>query len=513
MSMVVWLASCAAVCAAGFSVWAFVGRRVGHEPRCGRCDYDLTGLPQGVTVCSECGSDVSQAGGRVIGARRRRWWLCVASMLVTLVASGVILLGAAGGGTWRRYQPEWWLLWDYQTRVPDAQTEVTRRLSSWPIELSTAGQQRLVECLLKLQADYNVPWLPLDGQLIEELMTRPWFKAEWKRLYVQNAVRVTLEFRPEVYDDGVLAFRLVESFHARRSIERGYRLTISRTDWGEEGAARGVTPRREAEPPLVIEVEFPDSQAGPNRTFRMTQRGSGLRLTPAEMELLKAGVRPTIRGTVGYASQILPRAAETRPGEPQAPATAFDSLVEELSLSPRLVAAGKFQMVLTPDADAEAWLKSHARLVIEPSSGRGQAGTFGISFGNPADSPAMSPERAPGSLSDVSMVMLRRFGKGKIEIWQKVSQLSSGFGYVDNVGSGQGDTISIWVLPDEGSVRSSFAPKPHPDIRIAWLDIPLWSSTRTSYLPTFVGRHSPMPPIPGDPTTRPGLDEVGTSGR
>ncbi len=47
-----------------------LGRRVGDEPRCRRCGYNLTGLPG--ERCPECGTELS-VGRIVIGTRRRRY--------------------------------------------------------------------------------------------------------------------------------------------------------------------------------------------------------------------------------------------------------------------------------------------------------------------------------------------------------------------------------------------------------------------------------------------------------
>lgn len=56
------------------------GRRVGDEPRCGKCEYILLHLES--RNCPECGTEITPAS-TVIGQRKRR---------VGLVVAGVTLL-------------------------------------------------------------------------------------------------------------------------------------------------------------------------------------------------------------------------------------------------------------------------------------------------------------------------------------------------------------------------------------------------------------------------------------
>src|SRR5688500_20138720 len=49
------------------------GKRVDDHPLCRRCGFDLFGLPEGATECSECGADLSVRWKAVrIGNRHRR---------------------------------------------------------------------------------------------------------------------------------------------------------------------------------------------------------------------------------------------------------------------------------------------------------------------------------------------------------------------------------------------------------------------------------------------------------
>ena len=61
--------------------WGLRGRRVGQEPRCRKCDYDLSGIP--LDRCPECGTDVD---GRFRRGRRVR-------------RKPLVILGGSGSGS------------------------------------------------------------------------------------------------------------------------------------------------------------------------------------------------------------------------------------------------------------------------------------------------------------------------------------------------------------------------------------------------------------------------------
>src|SRR5436190_124026 len=94
------------------------GRRVDDHPICRRCGFDLVGLPEGVTTCSECGADLEAKRAVVHGRRKRRPVLAVAGAIPILAVMGIIALGTWSRATQfdlNRMKPTAWLM--HEARV------------------------------------------------------------------------------------------------------------------------------------------------------------------------------------------------------------------------------------------------------------------------------------------------------------------------------------------------------------------------------------------------------------
>ena len=131
-----------------------VGRRVGGEPRCRQCRYDLSGLDEGAPTCPECGRSLRAAGAVQCGLRRRRPIPIVAGTALLLAA-----IGAAGFATWasandfnlNRLKPTWMLLDELER--PDSwgrigvNAEVRRRFVAG--DLGDGGVDRLARIVVE----------------------------------------------------------------------------------------------------------------------------------------------------------------------------------------------------------------------------------------------------------------------------------------------------------------------------------------------------------------------------
>src|SRR5687768_4721251 len=129
----------AALAAASLALLAYAlrGRRVDDHPICRRCGFDLYGKPEGASVCSECGADLSRPRAIRVGRREKRRRVIAFSLPALLLCVAWLALlgwGAARGTEWNPHKPAWWLMSD--ARRPDlnardaALGEMTARLKS-----------------------------------------------------------------------------------------------------------------------------------------------------------------------------------------------------------------------------------------------------------------------------------------------------------------------------------------------------------------------------------------------
>lgn len=115
-------------------------KRIGSQPFCPQCEYELTGIV--ISTCPECGCDL-QASGVVHGRRQRRPWLTVGGLVILLLAGlPFIWVGynRARGLNWYEQAPEWWVLHDLRSSadptVRRAWTELDRRRRNLSLSLS-----------------------------------------------------------------------------------------------------------------------------------------------------------------------------------------------------------------------------------------------------------------------------------------------------------------------------------------------------------------------------------------
>jgi len=166
------------------------GGRVGSEPRCRRCDFDLTGLAErGTGVCPECGTDLAAPRATVNGRRRRR----KAAIAIGVVLLVVAAIGAAGPA--RRANV-----------VPFMPSRVLALYTSWTGDLGVLDELRtrldggtlgvgsvdaVVGAALAVQANRNAPWDTRWGGFVESASLRKQLKAADERRYLDQMFTVT----------------------------------------------------------------------------------------------------------------------------------------------------------------------------------------------------------------------------------------------------------------------------------------------------------------------------------
>ncbi|MBL9148658.1 MAG: hypothetical protein JNM94_08195 [Phycisphaerae bacterium] len=229
------------------AVWALVGRRVGTEPRCGRCAFDLTGHGDALATCPECGATLS-AKSTVRGVRRRRWIL--ATLAVVAVAFGATLAIDVASVARLKRTPTWWLVHVERNVTSSAwrrqiHAELTER-----VVLGTASVAELAPILDDLRARQRRAH---EAVARGEAPSEPWD--------VEDTFFVVLAFQAGGMPDDDFANFVLDATDVRAIAEPAM-------------AAGAIRPRLVVESPRGLPVEF---NAG--------QMLGGLHITTTELEI------------------------------------------------------------------------------------------------------------------------------------------------------------------------------------------------------------------------------------
>ena len=178
-------------------VWGVRGRRVGREPRCAECSYDLSGFDVGAAgaQCPECGL-VLLSGVRVRCGRLRR------PPAVAGLGVAILLLWLAPVALQQFNQvskPVWLLRREAMSGFRDvaerAQTELISRMKAKA--LSQAQMQRLAAQALSVQADTAAP-MRLWGDAYEVALAAGATTPEQDAKFLRQLLSFKLMARPVV---------------------------------------------------------------------------------------------------------------------------------------------------------------------------------------------------------------------------------------------------------------------------------------------------------------------------
>lgn len=205
----------------GLVVWYGVGRRIGTEPRCRRCRFDLTGITlTGDPLCPECGSSLAPAAAIRRGMVHRRPGLAAAGAL--LVFGGLAFGFTSLGGLSRipaANKPTWLLMFEARStpvgKADAAAAELWFRRTQG--KLSDQQLDALIEPALRHQADPTYPW--------SSTMTWPPTPGPWAELLYAavELEQLSPDQRTRYARHAVAAWTLEESV---RGLEDGRPLVI-----------------------------------------------------------------------------------------------------------------------------------------------------------------------------------------------------------------------------------------------------------------------------------------------
>lgn len=180
------------------------GRRVGYEPRCCKCEYNLTDLT--TFHCPECGAELTPKTIRQ-GLRRRRVPALVAGLLLMLLT-----VGTAGYRTYAwaskltiRDYPPYVLVWLAKRDDAKALDEVLRRIER--DSLATRRTEELIPIALD-RHESATREKPQDRwvRLLSKLDLKGDLTREQRRRYYESGFHVWLKFRPQLRHGDSLQF-------------------------------------------------------------------------------------------------------------------------------------------------------------------------------------------------------------------------------------------------------------------------------------------------------------------
>jgi len=178
-------------------IWARRGRRIDVHPLCRRCRYDLSGSPEPLTRCSECGADLARPRAVRVGNRRPRrrvMWVAGALLIPTLLVGGFDAYVVIRGVDTMRLKPVWWLLRDAKSAssADAAVAELMRRDTEG--KLSADQLNELFGAMASLHVDPNYKWPRGWTTYIEPRLDAA--SDEVRGLYWAHAVDLRLKLTP-----------------------------------------------------------------------------------------------------------------------------------------------------------------------------------------------------------------------------------------------------------------------------------------------------------------------------
>ena len=202
-----------ALLSAAVFIWAWRGKRVGDEPTCRKCGFDLRGSCD-ASQCPECGAPLDQPRAVSRGQRTRRPIVASSAALVcvlSLAATGIGIWMGTSGSKYQHWLPVWALRYQANHHGRSAQqalAELLCRLQAG--NLSKADVHAVAADALARQKNLNRSWNSAWGDFVQEAWNgKVLAKSDWQQ-YLANLVheRLPLEIRKVIRQGDPLPIRL-----------------------------------------------------------------------------------------------------------------------------------------------------------------------------------------------------------------------------------------------------------------------------------------------------------------
>ncbi len=185
------------------------GKRVGTQPFCARCGFDLSGTIGATAAagtampCPECGKDTAARGAVRLGTRRRRIWLACLGLIFALggsSGSGWMAFSAAKGANWKEAKPTWVLVAQADGILSRADQAVLDELLAREKagRLSDGDLRTLVPRAIAAQADMSRVWDSRWGDLVARAHQRGVATEAQCQKFMEQVVSFSPAFRPVV---------------------------------------------------------------------------------------------------------------------------------------------------------------------------------------------------------------------------------------------------------------------------------------------------------------------------
>ena len=179
------------------------GRRVGDQPACGACGFDLGASAEGTETCTECGSGLKRPGAVRRGRRRRRPIVIALGALMVLAPLG--LLGAVGyailtGVNLDTHKPIAVLKWELERAGSSRSRSIAEELRDRLTRKETPRRQydQIVDLALEVQGNTAHPWSTAWGEVIAEADMSSRLNKERSERFRRQAAILDIRARPRV---------------------------------------------------------------------------------------------------------------------------------------------------------------------------------------------------------------------------------------------------------------------------------------------------------------------------